>query len=296
MASDPTPGLLVLGHATRDEFGVESRLGGGSSFAARAGAMLGIETALVTVAPPTSPSLAPLLRLAHLRLAIRSSERMTTFALRYSGSQRQLMVSDVARPLTVGDIPSAWRTAPVVYLGPVLGECGRELAESVAGATVIVGLQGWLRQVADNGLVEPAITHEIEHPPRGITVAVLSAADHPEAAMIACAFAARGIVVALTRGADGATLFFGDERMEVAAAPARERDPTGAGDVFGVVFGLALHAGCEPVRAAERAALAAARVVEGPEMGRLGEAAYDWFKAGPLGCGTLSTRAGGPAG
>jgi hypothetical protein len=255
--------------------------------------MLGVETALVTVAPSASPLLEPLLGFPHLSLAVRSSERMTTFGLRYSGSHRRLTVRDVARGLTVGDIPPAWRSAPVVYLGPVLGECGRDLAESVAGATVIVGLQGWLRQVARSGLVEPAITREIEDPPPGISVAVLSAADHPEAGAIATAFAARGIVVALTRGAEGATLFFGDERREVAAAPARELDPTGAGDVFGVVFGLALHAGCEPIAAAERAAQAAARVVEGPEMGRLTEAAHDWFKVGPTPGATLSTRARG---
>jgi hypothetical protein len=252
--------------------------------------MLGVETALVTVAPSASPLLARLLGLAHLSLAVRSSERMTTFGLSYSGSHRQLTVRDVARGLTIGDIPPAWRTAPVVYLGPVLGECGRGLVESVAGATVIVGLQGWLRQVAESGLVEPAITQEIEDPPPGISVAILSAADHPEAGTIAVALAARGIVVALTRGAQGATLLFGHERREVAAAPARELDPTGAGDVFGVVLGLALHAGYAPVPAAERAALAAARVVEGPEMGRLGEAACDWLKVVPTACATLSTR------
>ena len=65
------------------------------------------------------------------------------------------------------------------------------------------------------------------------------------------------------------TLFGGGERLEIPAAPAREVDPTGAGDVFGVVLTLELAAG-KPLAAAGRAAAAAAaRVVEGPGLGTL---------------------------
>jgi hypothetical protein len=269
--------------------------------------MLGVETALVTVAPSASPLLEPLRRLPHLSLDVGNSDQMTTFGVRYSGSHRQLTVRGVARRLTIDDIPPGWRTASAVYLGPVLGECERGLVESLAGASVIVGLQGWLRRVGENGLVEPTITREIADPPRGISAVILSEVDHPEAEAIAASLGARGIVVALTRGVRGATLLWGGERTEIAAAPARELDPTGAGDVFAVVFGLGLHAGYAPADAAERAALAAARVVEGPEMGRLGELAHDlpaaaWFRAGLNGsaglhresCPIVSTRGRGP--
>jgi len=39
--------------------------------------------------------------------------------------------------------------------------------------------------------------------------------------------------------------------------------------VFALIFGLSLRAGLAPVEAAGRAALAAARVVEGPGLGNL---------------------------
>jgi 1D-myo-inositol 3-kinase len=55
----------------------------------------------------------------------------------------------------------------------------------------------------------------------------------------------------------------------VPAAPARERDPTGAGDVFGLVLATALGRGSSPQQAGQLAALAAARVVEGPGLGTL---------------------------
>ena len=57
----------------------------------------------------------------------------------------------------------------------------------------------------------------------------------------------------------------------VMGAPAQEVDPTGAGDVFGLVFGLALASGLDAAAAGRRAALAAAWVVEGPALGRLPE-------------------------
>jgi sugar/nucleoside kinase (ribokinase family) len=59
--------------------------------------------------------------------------------------------------------------------------------------------------------------------------------------------------------------------MDVPAAPAIEVDPTGAGDVFGLVFALALARGADLATAGQRAAAAAARVVEGPGLGTLGQ-------------------------
>jgi len=59
------------------------------------------------------------------------------------------------------------------------------------------------------------------------------------------------------------------ESVEIPAAPAREVDPTGAGDVFGVVLTLELAHGKPLPAAGAAAAAAAARVVEGPGLGTL---------------------------
>ena len=74
---------------------------------------------------------------------------------------------------------------------------------------------------------------------------------------------------AITRGARGATLIRGAERVDIPAAPARELDPTGAGDVFGVVLTLELARDELLLTAGRAAAEAAARVVEGPGLGTL---------------------------
>jgi sugar/nucleoside kinase (ribokinase family) len=129
-------------------------------------------------------------------------------------------------------------------------------------------VQGWLRRAGDGGEIEPALAPEAITPPR-LDAAILSELDHPDAAAIAARFATAGARVAVTRGARGATILDGDARLDIPAAPAVEVEPTGAGDVFGVVLALELQRGVPAREAAVAAAAAAARVVEGPGLGRL---------------------------
>ncbi len=273
------PQLLVLGHVTRDEIDGGLRLGGAASYAALAAARLGVETALVTVAPPDDPLLAALRAEPRLALHCVPSDVMTTFALTYAGARRRLWLRRAARPLRADDIPPRWREAAVAYVGPVAGECDRALLDALGARFVAAGLQGWLRRArpdgepADAGEIEPALAPEALAPPR-LDAAILSEDDHPDAAAIGARFAAAGARVAITRGARGATILDGKTRLDIPAAPAVEVDPTGAGDVFGVVFALRLASaasarGATAQDAAVAAASAAARVVEGPGLGRL---------------------------
>jgi sugar/nucleoside kinase (ribokinase family) len=268
------PTLLVLGHVTRDVFGAETRLGGAASFAARAAALLGIETALVTRAPHDAPELSVLEGQARLALELLPSEVITTFALEYSGEQRELSLLARARPLVASDVPPAWRRPDVVFMGTVAGECDAALVEAFPDAYVIGCLQGWLRaprlgRVRARSLPEPC------RAPASLRALTLSRGDHPHAEAIARWLAERGVVTALTDGRRGAHVFANAERHAVPAVPAREVDPTGAGDVFSLVFGLSLWAGSTPVEAAGRAALAAAHVVEGPGLGTLERATLE---------------------
>ena len=260
--------LLVLGHVTCDEISGTTRLGGAASYAALAAARLGVDTALVTVAPPDDPLLAPLRAEPRLVLHCVPSEVMTTFALTYDAGHRRLWLRRTARPLRLDDIPVRWRDAAITYVGLVAGECDRALLAALDARFVAAGLQGWLRRDGVGGEIGPALAPEVITPPR-LDAAVLSELDHPDAAALAARFAAAGARVAITRGARGATILDGDARLDVPAAPAVEVDPTGAGDVFGVVFALELGRGAPPKDAAVAAAAAAARVVEGPGLGRL---------------------------
>jgi 1D-myo-inositol 3-kinase len=260
--------LVVVGHVTRDEIAGGLRLGGAASYAARAAACLGHETALVTVAPPDDPLLEPLRRTPHLTLHCIPSDVMTTFALAYDAGQRQLWLRRRARALIPGDVPLEWRHPRVAYLGPVAGECDLAFAQALGARFLGAGIQGWLRRTGADGRVEPAPLAERPDPerPPPFDVAVVSEEDHPDAEGAARSLAR---TAAITRGVRGARLFAASGCVEIPAAPAREIDPTGAGDVFGVVLTLELARG-QPLAAAGRAAAtAAARVVEGPGLGTL---------------------------
>jgi 1D-myo-inositol 3-kinase len=266
------PTLLVLGHVTRDRFGSEQRVGGAAAFAARAAALLGIDTALVTVAPATAPELEELKGVPRLELAVVDSERITTFGHEYVAARRQLSLLDCARPLTWNDVPPVWRSPEVFYAGPVAGECDEALIEPLRGAFGIGCIQGWLRDPVVGRLVRPRRLDPTCRIPDALRAVTYSASDHPGAAGLARELAAKGVPVAITRGRRGARVSWGEQQAWVPAAPAVEVDPTGAGDVFALIFGLSLWAGFEPVAAARRAALAAARVVEGPGLGNLARA------------------------
>lgn len=265
----PRPELLVVGHVTRDYIRGETRLGGAASFSARVAATLGIETALVTAAPADFSLMAPLRTLPRLSIHVVPSPEVTTFELDYSGPRRRVILRSVARPIQTGDVPSEWRDIPVAYVAPVAGECDRALVEGLRSRLICVGLQGWLRKPGADGAVEPTVAPEAAEPPRGLRVAVFSEEDHPEAEFLARQLASRGLTVALTRGRRGSTVSEGTQQWDIPAAPANEVDPTGAGDVFGIALTLALARGASAQDAARAAAAIAARVVEGPELGRL---------------------------
>ena len=242
----------MLGHVTRDEIAGGVRLGGAASYAAQAAACLGYETALVTVAPPDDPLLEPLRRAPRLSLHCLPSEVMTTFALAYAAGKRQLWLRRRARPLVLDDVPPEWRRPRVAYVGPVAGECDTSFAQGLGASFLGAGIQGWLRRTGEDGRVEPAllpVTPEAERP-LPFDVAIVSEEDHPDAEGAARRMAR---TVALTRGARGARLFAEAECLEIPAAPAREVDATGAGDVFGVVLTLELaQESRSPSRAGQR--------------------------------------------
>lgn len=261
------PRLVLAGHVTRDEIAGGTRLGGPSSYCGLAAARLGVPAAIVTVAPPGDPLLRPL-REAPLGLHIAPGEVMTTFALHQARGERTLFLKARARSLAANDVPIQVRGAPVAFVGPVAAECERAFVAALGARFVGVGLQGWLRTADAGGRVIPALAPEALDPP-AVGAAVVSEHDHPDVEAIALRFAERGAVVAITRGARGATVLWHGGRADIRAAPADEVDSTGAGDVFGLLFTLRLADGAAPIAAAEAAAQAAARVVEGPGIGRL---------------------------
>ena len=263
------PELLIIGHVTRDYIRGDTRLGGSASFAARVAATLGLRTALVTAAPADFDLMEPLRNLPNLSIHTVPTPDVTTFELDYSGPRRRVILRNRTRAMLASDVPEAWRGIPMAYVANVAGECDRALIEGLKSKLICAELQGWLRKPGATGAVEPMVAPEITTPPQGLRAAVFSEEDHPDSEALAAHLAHSGLTVALTRSSRGATIRQGAGRWDVPATPAREVDPTGAGDVFGIALTVALARGASAPEAARAAAAIAARVVEGPGLGNL---------------------------
>ena len=255
--------FAVLGNVTHDVIDGSDRLGGAVTYVSLAASRLGMTTGLVTAAPLDFPLMAALHEVPTLTIEHQPASTATSFTLDYSGPVRRVRLLHRGSPIVK---PTA--SAPWVFLGPVIGEVPVHALDWFRGSRIVIGLQGWMRAPGADGYVVAA------EPPSldllaSATAVIYSEHDHPRPDELAAELASRVPIVVVTRAERGATLFDAGKPVHVPAAPAVERDPTGAGDVFGAALTVALWRGASPVDAATQAAYAAARAVEGSGLGNL---------------------------
>ncbi|HEX9052104.1 MAG TPA: PfkB family carbohydrate kinase [Anaeromyxobacter sp.] len=272
------PSVVVCGHVTLDVVDGARVPGGSAWYAARALAALGALPRLVTSAGPELPSTA----LAGLETALLPSPATTVFANAYGpdGARTQRVLS-AAAPLDPARLPAAWRAPDALLLAPVLGEVDVAAFVAAAGARVVaLGVQGLVREVRPDGAVVARIWDPSPAALAGVGAAVLGEDDVRGQGDLVARLAAAIPVVAFTHGERGCDLLVrGRPPARIGAHPAREVDPTGAGDVFAAALLLGLARGDDPVAAARLGAAAASIVVEGrggDALGRVGEA---WARA-----------------
>jgi len=259
--------LAVVGHVTRDLLVKGERVGGAAAYGALAAAALAVDAALVTAAP-ADQSLLSALSHPKIRLIRQASALATTFELDYAGPRRRLWVRAQADPLSLATLRAAAAAAPALYVGPVVGEVNPEHLRELAEVRLVLGVQGWLRSLAADGEVQSAEPSALWRLPEHADL-VLSEEDHDAADELARQLASAKRAVLVTRGARGVTCFHAGAADHSAAPAAESHDPTGAGDVFGVVYALRRQRGDDRASAIARAQLAAARSIEGPGVGRL---------------------------
>lgn len=256
-----SPQFLAVGHLTSDLTGQSdpaARPGGTALYAALTAHRLGLRAALFTSAadcPPLPPA---------IQVACVPSPATTTFVNRYWRQQREQWLHAVAAPLRREALPGAWSSCPLVLLGPVINECDLAMAAMFPRALLAATAQGWLRRW------QPPLPARVYPVPwqadpallRLLDVLVLSIEDLAGNEHIAAEYARYCPLLALTRGAEGVSLYRAGNVEHIAALPAVEQDPTGAGDVFAAALLIRLAEGVGPVAAARFAAAAAAVAVE----------------------------------
>lgn len=286
-APDFLPDFLAIGHATRDLLPDGSwRLGGSVTFAARTAHQLGLRPAVVTSVPA---DLLTTLReaLPGVPIANVPTDDATTFENIYvtePAPARRQYLRGRAASLPLEAVPQGWRAASIVLLAPLAGEIPPTLAAAFTDALVAATPQGWLRRWDATGRVVPGpLADEAIILPclRALIVSredLLPAPDSPvesllpgvprdaAAADTLIAGWARTVpLVAVTCGQAGALLHAsGSAPVAFPGYPARELDPTGAGDVFAAAFLCELHRTNDPAAAVAFANRVAALSVEQP--------------------------------
>ena len=252
---------LVIGHICADlQPDGTTRLGGTALFAALTARRLGLRVAIVTAcAPAFDLSALP----ADIEVFRQPSAQTTLFENRYTSTGRTQWLHARAAMIDLTEIPTAWKTAPIVHLAPIIDEVPHRtevFPQALIGATP----QGWLRSVAPSQLVTTDPTRLLRLPLSGIHVVVFSEEDVQGDAMVAEHIARHVSVMALTRAERGATIFVDGVPTDVPAFPATVVDPTGAGDVFAAALLIALQRGHDAIAATRWANAAAACAIEGP--------------------------------
>ena len=249
--------FAAVGHVTNDRLKAGLVPGGAALYAALTAAQLQAKPKILTSCGPDFIGLS-LARSFDVELQIAPSEHTTCFEERYRDGVR--MARLVRRASSLRDpLPNA----DVVFVCPVIGEIGLPALVPPPGALLAAGLQGWTRRIDEDGRISPCA---LENPEYFSGCHALFCSDEDFGPFLDSAVGALRELVDLlivTRGRRGLLLYEKGEIRAIRPCPAREVDPTGAGDVFAATFLLAIAAGASPIDAAERASCAAAISIEG---------------------------------
>jgi len=270
--------FAAVGHVTNDRLPLGLYPGGSALYAGLAAASLGASARIVTSFGRDFIG-ADLLRSAGIRLDAFASGQTTTFeALDREGRRTWRVLSKASA------IATPVEQADVVFACPVLAEVDPCCLGASRGTIVAAGLQGWLRALGPDGLVEPREPRDLGFL-RGCKALFCSDEDLAgNAARVLPVLLGLAKIVVVTEGPRGAVLFLDAKRYRVHAFPTVAVDPTGAGDTFATCFILALASGKDPLEAAVMGACAASVIVEGPGAAAVGRlAALDdrvaWYRS-----------------
>ena len=253
--------FLVIGHITKDLQPNGFTLGGTATYAALTARRLGRRAAILTRADPS------IIRNGYYKgidVHILPSLYTTTFRNVYHNGHRQQFVSEIAEPITITSVPPQWRHPRIVLLGPVAQEVDPEMAAAFPRSLVGVVPQGWLRRWDESGRVLPQPWEHAETVLKAARVLVLSDEDLGGDYAPLEQYTAYTEIVVLTQASRGCIVYWRGEAHHVPPRPAKEVDPTGAGDVFTAAFLIRLDETGDPLAAAHFANVVASFSVEAP--------------------------------
>ncbi len=265
-----TPDYVVVGHCALDVQPDGSFLPGGTVlYSALTAARMGMSVGILTAGDPVAVAAALAPFEESFAIHVLPTAATTTFENIPTPTGRKQTLHAWAGPIPPDALPSAWRRAPIVHLGPIADELPPdEWAEALGadrdGAWRIATPQGWLRRW---GTLPSPVRHDtLALPPLLLDrlSAMVISVEERDAAERAVRHVARHGLGAITYGPLGVDILRGDATTRVATFPIAVRDETGAGDVFAAAWAVGLARGERPNIAARIACAAASLSITAP--------------------------------
>lgn len=260
--SGTVPDFVVVGHICQDLLPTGGlSLGGSVWYAATTALQMGYRVGVVTSAGPEM-NLAQ--ALPGVECVCVQAPETTIFENIYHDGQRTQFLHRRADVITCQQIPAAWRTAPMAYLGSIDQEIDETVFRCFA-PQVKVGVmpQGFFRRWDERGQIYFTEWSPPDNVLAKINVLVISELDVPDPHALARRWVQLIDIVVVTHAERGATVYHGQENCHYPARPASQVDPTGAGDVFTAAFLIRLRETGDPCGSAAFANTVASFSVEG---------------------------------
>ncbi len=211
-------------------------------------------------------------------LSVHKDAKTTRYRLVYKGDMRELYLVSKCKAIVVDELPGE-----ISYVSPIVDEINMETVKVIAARSDITFLdpQGFFRVIKNRGKVSIVQWSELWEACRICDFIKLSKDeaetldDNPVMILRKIALLTK-MGASITMGPQGSLLAVKKDfrRIKIYHIPryeTRPKDPTGAGDVFGIVLLIELLRGDDPSWAGAMASAAASIVVEGIGASRLPE-------------------------
>lgn len=248
---------LTVGHLSRDLIEDTFTLGGTVAYAGLTAKALGREVGIVT---SFNDSLNKK-QLKTIQVFNLPADTTTTFENTYQQDVRRQIIHARALDLDPTAIPLLWRSANLVHLGPIANEVDVQLVHLFENAFIGITPQGWMRKWDDEGVISFAGWEAISEILPAVHAVVISIEDINGEEAIARKMAQQCRILALTKGAEGVTLYHGGKTTSILPPKVEEIDSTGSGDIFAAAFFINLQEGGNPLSAARFANFIASKSV-----------------------------------
>lgn len=227
------PDFLCIGFFCHDVSGDTYVLGGAASYCSLAASKLGMNTAVVTSVGADFLFFNTFQK-EGIAVCNKPAPKTTVFHNIYKAGIRTQYLYDRANTIEEEDLPKAWVTTPIVKFCLIADEVDLSLLKAFPNALKAATIQGWLRQWDSKGKISPkTMDWELLNT---IDIILFSDADIPNIEKVLPILTKKVEVVVMTKGANGASIFYKEKQYNFPAYPVQEVNPTGAGDVFAAAF------------------------------------------------------------